>query len=165
MCLTPFEPVKTTPGRPRKYCTDRCAKKANRHSSTKVCSRDECERFVMAKGLCGTHYNSTYHRGSQRKSDSPEKKRLRDRKRTQRRRAIVSDPDADLIDRDQVGERDGWVCGICRRDVDNSLTYPEPLSASLDHVKPLARGGRHVWENVRISHLTCNVKRGCPADF
>lgn len=147
-------------GRPRKYCSDRCTKKANRYSKTRACSRESCQKPMLAKDLCATHYNSTFHKGSQRKSDTPEKKRLRDRKRTQWRRAVVCDPDADLIDRDVVGKRDGWVCGICRCDVDSSRAWPDPKSPSLDHIVPLSRGGRHTYSNVRITHLTCNVKRG-----
>jgi len=46
------------------------------------------------------------------------------------------------------------------RPVDAELRFPDPLSASLDHVLPLARGGRHTRENVRLTHLRCNVRRG-----
>lgn len=147
-------------GAPRKYCSDRCRNKSNRNNTTKKCSRESCERFVRAKGLCSMHYNSTFHKGIQRKYDDPEKKRLRDRKRTQWRRAIMSDPEAERIDRDVVGERDGWSCWICRLDVDNSLAWPDPKSPSLDHVLPLSKGGKHTYSNVRITHLTCNVRRG-----
>ena len=115
---------------------------------------------MRANGLCSTHYNSVFHKGSQRKSDSPEQKRIRDRKRTQRRRALEGDPNAELISREIVGDRDGWACGICRCDVDSSLAWPDPKSPSLDHIVPLSRGGRHTYSNVRITHLTCNVKRG-----
>jgi hypothetical protein len=152
-------------GRSRKYCSDRCMHTANRRRGTRSCTRDGCEKPVRAKELCGTHYNSTFHKGSQRKYDDPEKKRIRDRKRTQWRRAVVTDPNADLIDRNEVGDRDGWVCWVCKRDVDRTLAWPDPLSASLEHIVPLARGGRHVLTNVSVSHLTCNVKRGCPVNF
>ena len=147
-------------GRPRKYCTDRCTKKVGRDSKSDSCARDGCDRPRRAKKLCVTHYNASFFKGSQRKYDTPEKKRARD----QRRRAVVFGHTADLISRDRVGDRDGWVCGICRRDVDISLPWPDPKSPSLDHIVPLARGGRHTYSNVRISHLTCNVKRGCPVE-
>ena len=152
-------------GAPRKYCSSRCMKRFNRQrygadSKTRICERDSCGRPLRANGLCSTHYNSTFHKGSQRKSDSPEQKRIRDRKRTQRRRALEADPNAELISREIVGDRDGWACGICRCDVDSSLAWPDPKSPSLDHIVPLSRGGRHTYSNVRITHLTCNVKRG-----
>jgi 5-methylcytosine-specific restriction endonuclease McrA len=30
-------------------------------------------------------------------------------------------------------------------------TYP-----SIDHVKPLAKGGEHSWDNVKLAHFVCN---------
>lgn len=146
-------------GRSRRFCSRSCNNTYYRDSSTQACERPQCERPVRARGLCVTHYNATYHKGSQRKFDDPEKRRVLLRRRTQRRRALTRDPDADLIDRDEVGERDGWRCGICRRKVNRLLPYPHPRSPSLDHIVPLSLGGRHVRENVRISHLKCNMGR------
>jgi hypothetical protein len=56
--------------------------------------------------------------------------------------------------------RDQWVCGICTKSVDQALRWPDPMSASLDHIQPLSRGGSHLPENTRCSHLGCNVARG-----
>jgi 5-methylcytosine-specific restriction endonuclease McrA len=89
----------------------------------------------------------------------PAKRRARLRIKTQLRRARMRDVEAESVDRDKVGERDGWKCGICRRKVDRSLAYPHPRSASLDHVVPLSQNGPHTYANVRISHLTCNLAR------
>lgn len=144
-----------------KYCSKRCSRAANRarESARGQCSTPGCDKGLRARGLCATHYNATYHKGSQRKYDDPEKRRVWLRRRTQWRRALTRDPSADLIDRDEIGERDGWRCGICRRKVDSTLAYPHPRSPSLDHIVPLSLGGRHVRENVRIAHLSCNVRR------
>lgn len=59
-----------------------------------------------------------------------------------------------------VYERDGWICGLCGLPVDDYLTYPDPRSASLDHVTPLSLGGSHMLENVQLAHLGCNVQKG-----
>ena len=59
-----------------------------------------------------------------------------------------------------VFERDGWICGICAEPVDRTLAHPNPRSASLDHLVPLSRGGAHTYDNVRATHLTCNLKKG-----
>jgi 5-methylcytosine-specific restriction endonuclease McrA len=63
------------------------------------------------------------------------------------------------VDRDLVGERDGWRCGICRKRVDWTLVYPDRMSPSLDHVVPLSEGGEHTYANTRIAHLICNNLR------
>lgn len=59
----------------------------------------------------------------------------------------------------EIFERDGWMCGICGDPVDPELAHPEPLSASLDHVVPLAQGGRHVRSNCQCTHLVCNLRK------
>lgn len=50
--------------------------------------------------------------------------------------------------------------GICQQRINRRLAYPNPRSASLDHVIPLALGGSHTRANVRAAHLDCNVQRG-----
>lgn len=79
----------------------------------------------------------------------------------QRRRAIIKgDPDAELINRDEIAARDGWRCGICLKAIDRERRHPDLLSASLDHIVPLAKGGKHVRANVQIAHLRCNLRKG-----
>ena len=75
-----------------------------------------------------------------------------------RRKAIVAAGEA--FTRLEVFERDGWVCGICTEPIDSELRYPEPRSASVDHIVPLSLDGEHTWGNVRAAHLDCNVRRG-----
>lgn len=58
-----------------------------------------------------------------------------------------------------VYERDGWVCGLCRRPVDPGLTWPHPMSASVDHILPLSQGGSHTLANVQCAHLSCNSRK------
>lgn len=64
------------------------------------------------------------------------------------------------VDRTTIGDRDGWICHICGAAVDRTKRYPDRRSPSLDHLTPLAAGGRHEPSNVAISHLGCNLERG-----
>lgn len=59
----------------------------------------------------------------------------------------------------EIYERDGWVCQLCWVPVRSDLRYPDPQSASLDHVIPIARGGTHTPENVQLAHLVCNQRK------
>lgn len=59
----------------------------------------------------------------------------------------------------EIFERDGWTCGLCDTPVDPLLSHPDPLSASLDHVVPIAKGGGHVRANVQCAHLRCNLSK------
>jgi hypothetical protein len=60
------------------------------------------------------------------------------------------------FDRDEVFERDGWVCGICRMPVDRQADPLDPASPTVDHVIPLSQGGQHTLTNVQCACLRCN---------
>lgn len=77
-----------------------------------------------------------------------------------------------LVDKDisleKLYKRDKGICYLCgeRCDYNDKVitkegyyivgeTYP-----SIDHVKPLSKGGKHSWNNVRLAHHSCNtIKR------
>ena len=129
-------------------------------SPTKNCTLDGCEKPLRARGMCATHYNATFHHGSQRRANEDlEKRRTRLRERTRRRRAIARGAEAEIIDLDKMAARDGWRC-FCRRRVNPDLRYPHPRSATIDHIIPLSQGGSHTYANSRLAHWDCNVKRG-----
>lgn len=88
-----------------------------------------------------------------------------------RRQAIIkqssTDPDLNFNSRGQrrrtrqrLADRDGWVCGICRKRIDKNLKYPDPMSATIDHIVPLMDHGPHDESNLRLAHLRCNTIRG-----
>lgn len=77
----------------------------------------------------------------------------------QQRRARVLNLPAEPVRADVVYQRDGWNCGICTEPVNPDLRYPHPLSASLDHVVPLSRGGHHTYANTQTAHLACNMAK------
>ena len=49
------------------------------------------------------------------------------------------------------------ICGICGKPVDMQLKYPHPLSACVDHIVPIAKGGHPSdMANLQLAHWTCN---------
>ena len=66
----------------------------------------------------------------------------------------------DGITDEEILERDGWRCGICRKVIGKKFKYPHPRSKSIDHIVPLSHGGDDTAENKRAAHLGCNVARG-----
>ena len=58
-----------------------------------------------------------------------------------------------------IYERDQWICGICGKFVDIALKHPHPMSASIDHIIPLAKGGGDAPDNVQLAHLICNSRK------
>ncbi len=49
-----------------------------------------------------------------------------------------------------------WTCGICSEPVDYRLPAGHALSAELDHIRPLSKGGSHTRKNVQCTHRCCN---------
>lgn len=70
---------------------------------------------------------------------------------------LLRDPSGEPVDFGLVIGKYGWVCNICGLPVDPIYAWPHPFSKSWDHVIPIARGGRHEQDNVRLTHLRCNL--------
>lgn len=88
---------------------------------------------------------------------NPHKSKAANRKRY----ALVKGVAAESIDYLAVFEGDAWVCRLCETPVDPAAPWPDPLSPSVDHIVPFARGGAHVRSNVQTAHLVCNMRKNC----
>ena len=52
------------------------------------------------------------------------------------------------------------TCSICGGPVDKSLKYPHPLSAVIDHIVPISKGGHPSdIKNLALAHNQCNIKK------
>ena len=89
---------------------------------------------------------------------------LRNQNNTHKRRAISYGVLYERVDRYEIFERDNWVCGICGNRVEQQFEHPHPMSASLDHVVPMSKGGHHSPDNTQCSHLDCNLRKGVDHD-
>lgn len=118
------------------------------------------QRRTYTRGWLLKHPN--YHRGWSAKNPgkaytyvkrwclrNPGKARRIDLLRNVQRRGVGGDPSISL---DGLYDRDEGMCGIC-----NELV--ERKEASVDHVVPLSRGGRHAWDNVQLAHFLCNARK------
>ena len=51
-------------------------------------------------------------------------------------------------------------CGICGQPVDFRLKFPHPMSACIDHIIPIAKGGHPSdLANLQLAHLCCNRQK------
>jgi HNH endonuclease len=80
---------------------------------------------------------------------------------------MIEDPDLIITIsaewRQAIGERDGWVCGICQdpsRPVDQHRRWPDALAAVVDHIVPEKLGGINNLGNLQIAHNRCNGLKG-----
>jgi hypothetical protein len=66
--------------------------------------------------------------------------------------------------RRMVHERDGWRCQICWRRLSPKAGVPDPRAPTIDHIVPIALGGRHVVENFQTACFECNWQKGATGD-
>lgn len=59
----------------------------------------------------------------------------------------------------KLEERDGPYCGICAGKIDMRLRYPNEKSATIDHIIPLSKDGKHRMSNCQLAHKRCNGKK------
>jgi 5-methylcytosine-specific restriction endonuclease McrA len=83
--------------------------------------------------------------------DDPRHRNYRQRRRAAEEEARQAGIEFTKYD---VAEWCNWICGICYRPIDSA----EELS--IDHIRPLSRGGRHTPDNVVAAHILCNSVRG-----
>jgi len=79
------------------------------------------------------------------------------KRRALKRGATRCDNDIDL---DTLDLRDGGICHICKGIVDWEASPLSNRYGSIDHVVPLAKGGTHTWDNVKLAHRLCNSRKG-----
>lgn len=61
--------------------------------------------------------------------------------------------------------RDGNQCIVCKRPFDPTLDGTgKPGAISIKRVVPIEDGGTHAFENLRLAHRSCNVRRDIAAN-
>jgi hypothetical protein len=139
--------------RSSKYCSEECNGAAKEARRAAKCLTAKSERACLHCGsiipqgalknkiFCSRQCNNRAHRLQ---------RRLRDR--------IGAEVKAGYLFA-EICMRDQWHCGICRKVVDKTSQYPDPMSPSLDHILPVCQGGDNDLSNLRLTHLICNQRR------
>ena len=89
-----------------------------------------------------------------------------------RRRNLIS---KQMVDADITVEglfrRDNGICYLCGKrcnfedyTIRDGVFIAGDYYPSIDHVVPLAKGGEHSWNNVRLAHRICNSIKGSRTD-
>ena len=67
----------------------------------------------------------------------------------------------------QLYKKEKGICWICGKETDlndfiitKSTVVCGNAYPSVDHVIPLALGGKHSWDNVHLAHRICNSLKG-----
>lgn len=127
--------------------------------------RRTCSEQCLADGLCGLCVDC----GTPTQRHPARGQRLcvacrdaRRRARWRRKNAVRrgSEPVGRRLSIEELGERDGWRCHLCRKRVNPRWRAPDPRSATFDHLIPVSDGGNDSPENLRLAHWHCNSSRG-----
>ena len=94
-----------------------------------------------------SEYGKVYNRTDKGRAHST-------KKRVQRAAAFDEDVDFSLVYQAFQG-----ICQGCFGFVGRNIPWPDPMSESLDHIRPISNGGRHNYGNVQLMHLRCNMRK------
>ena len=102
----------------------------------RTCKRKNCQQPVSGKpglaGICRKHAAA----------------RQRDRKHRIRSKSRY----VERVDLDEIYSKHRETCWIC-------LKHVQREEASIDHIRPISRKGKHANWNVKLAHRICNGKR------
>lgn len=164
-------------GKGTKYCSDACRAAAPRPPKRRTlpcagCGRDFTTAVAATRycspdcawtiGPCRTCGGLARHRPWLTARCAPctlsaERARTRQKNAIRRGAACITGRRLTI---DELGDRDGWRCHLCRRRVSPALRAPHPDSATFDHLIPVSFRGLDEPENLALAHLGCNVRRG-----
>lgn len=144
-CANPF----TAQSEPDGYCSADCRRADTDppRSEVRIVKCAKCPAWIACHGM---GRNRKYCDGC--RENMRQRFKYRVSGHTQRERAELTD---------RIGDRDGWVCQICRRRVSRAAySHADPMSKTLDHIIPRSHGGSDDPSNLRIAHQRCNSRRG-----
>lgn len=150
ICLNWFE--REGGGRPPKSCPEHRGKRATRR--TAEWQKANPEKTKRNRAATWSRYYPRHRKRLiaatvERNRLNPGPKRARDAARYARTRGA---PESENFTLDEIFLRDEGVCHLCEESVERS-------DATMDHVHPVARGGSHTRDNVKLAHRSHNSSR------
>lgn len=134
-----------------------CSKHYYQGPNRPECLEAACSRKVHARHVCKMHYRRVARaeglEPSSRSWTEAKRNRYHEKRTTTPRRG-------DPVVLAALIERDGLMCSWCEQPIDLTLTWPNNMYRTIDHVIPVSKGGEHSLENTRLLHFACNSSRG-----
>lgn len=144
-------------GKKLKRCSDDCHKERARISGREryhIKSAAAVVNEVVSKECkqCGVSFNTNFM-STQRMycSYSCSRRANKSRRQNRKRGQFVAN-----VYRADIIKRDDGTCQLCGKKVNLKLKVPHPMSATMDHIIPLAKDGTHEPKNVQLAHFICN---------
>ena len=157
----------------RKIVCKECAKEETRKRKEQKHKRIEYEMFmhdvkpvkVRQMGLnvcpvCGALY---FANGIKSKYCSKECMKKQQSSYSNRhkdfRKRVAKTKESKEITLQALYKRDNGICWLCGKPCDITLDGNDNYYPSIDHVIPIAKGGKDLWSNVKLAHRICNTMK------
>lgn len=121
--------------------------------------REHCLNYSRNYNEANREKRQAYHEANREKRKAYNREYARNhphgvQEKQARRRARKSKVSFDArVSRKKVIERDNSTCYLCKKIL-------ERTEIVFDHVLPIARGGAHSFENLKVSCALCNARKG-----
>lgn len=152
VCGSTLSAPRSPGGYRRTTCSNACAGR-RRNATPRVPGGGSCgcgAAVVGAQVFCGAC----------RVTRERARNRLKCSLRRAKRRGMRVGRPARVMSIQELGQRDGWRCHLCRRKVRAALRVPSPGAPTFDHLIPISDGGDDQPTNLRLAHFRCNSARG-----
>lgn len=146
-CHADFWPWADGVGHARKYCSKACLRKPMVPKARAPKVSKECIHCLQPY---------VAFRRDQQCCSKP----CRERYNSKLRKARLKGLKPSVITAAHLFKRGDSLCALCQGVVDRALRYPHPLSATVDHIHPITKGGEHSMDNVQLAHARCNLLKG-----
>ena len=176
ICFECGEEFKETRGRPNKFCSRRCSaiytarekatQKAEKEKTNPITNeeiRKAIERLNTLTNRAKKERQCTYCgkwfvsiAGSETCSD--ECRRKRENYIKSKRIKKNGKPD-NTITLPRLFEKYNGICNICGKQISFECSRESGDYPSIDHIKPISKGGLHRWNNVQLACRSCNIKK------
>jgi predicted nucleic acid-binding Zn ribbon protein len=139
---------------------DKYVSNLNKNYKCKVCNKKfKSEYKNMKRSFCCEECEIEYKRIKKRAFRKTTKGKEEKHNWNTKRRLKNKSQFVEKVNRKEIYERDKWICQLCGCKVDKRIKYPHIMSASLDHIIPIAEGGTHESKNCQLAHFICNSKK------
>lgn len=106
--------------------------------------------------VCGAFYFASKNRYCSKECSKTINNQRQNRRKDFRKRISKTDESKDITLL-SVYKKDNGICWICGKPCDYTLDGNDNYYPSIDHVIPIAKGGKDCWDNVRLAHRGCNI--------
>ena len=140
------------------YCSRDCELEVGRERSGKyyISKRETNEYVTKVCKNCGELFTINYYVEKREFCSSRCSNRYHKVQRKARERGAFVEP----VSIGYLFNRDGGVCQLCGKKVSMDLEHTHVMSATMDHIIPISKGGRHCKQNTQLAHLMCNSIKG-----